>query len=609
MKVYHKLLLYQNKLLQPYIRVVLWFMAAITYLASMALIVGVIYEHGFSLSMEEVFQLHTLYKAVWVIFLLDVALHVLLEYRGKKKQYRKLAWILSWLLYLTLIPVIFHRPEEPGAILHIWEFLHGKFYHVALLLVFSFLNISNGLVRLLGRRTNPSLILAASFLVIILIGTGLLMLPRCTVEGISWVDSLFVSTSAVCVTGLTPVDVSTTFTLGGQIVIILLIQIGGLGVMTLTSFFAMFFMGNTSLYNQVVVRDMVSSNSLGSLFSTLLYILGFTLVIEGVGMLSIWFSIRNTLGMNVEEELWFSAFHSISAFCNAGFSTLSGNLGNPLVMTNHNWLYISVSFLIILGGIGFPILVNFKDIVLYHLRHFWRFIHTFRFDKHRMPHLYNLNTKIVMTVTFLLLLFGTLAIAAFEWNASFAGMSVADKWTQAFFNATCPRTAGFSSVDLASLSVQTILIYLLLMWIGGAAQSTAGGIKVNAFAVVVLNLIAVVKGSERVEVYGRELSVDSIRRSNATVVLSLSVLFVFVFILSIWEPEMSILTLTFECVSALSTVGSSLNATPLLCDNSKLLLSLLMFIGRVGLITLMLGIVKQQKNKKYRYPSDNIIIN
>lgn len=609
MKVYHKLLLYQNKLLQPYIRVVLWLMATITYLASMALIVGVVYEHGFPLSMEEVFQLHTLYKTVWVIFLLDVTLHILLEYRGKKKQYRKLAWILSWLLYLTLIPVIFHRPEEPGAILHIWEFLHGKFYHVALLLVFSFLNISNGLVRLLGRRTNPSLILAASFLVIILIGTGLLMLPRCTVEGISWVDSLFVSTSAVCVTGLTPVDVSTTFTLGGQIVIILLIQIGGLGVMTLTSFFAMFFMGNTSLYNQVVVRDMVSSNSLGSLFSTLLYILGFTLVIEGVGMLSIWFSIRNTLGMSLEEELWFSAFHAISAFCNAGFSTLSGNLSNPLVMTNHNWLYISVSFLIILGGIGFPILVNFKDIVLYHLRHFWRFIHTFRFDKHRMPHLYNLNTKIVLTVTFLLLLFGTLAIAAFEWNASFAGMSVADKWTQAFFNATCPRTAGFSSVDLASLSVQTILIYLLLMWIGGAAQSTAGGIKVNAFAVVVLNLIAVVKGSERVEVYGRELSVDSIRRSNATVVLSLSVLFVFVFILSIWEPEMSILTLTFECVSALSTVGSSLNATPLLCDNSKLLLSLLMFIGRVGLITLMLGIVKQQKNKKYRYPSDNIIIN
>lgn len=609
MKVYHKLLLYQNKLLQPYIRVVLWLMAAITYLASMALIVGVVYEHGFPLSMPEVIRLNTLYKGVWIVFLVDITLHILLEYRGRKKSFRKLAWILSWLLYLTLIPVLFHRPEEPGAILHIWEFLHGKFYHVALLLVFSFLNLSSGFVRLLGRRTNPSLILAASFLLIILIGMGLLMLPRCTVAGISWVDSLFVSTSAVCVTGLTPVDVATTFTLGGQIVIILLIQIGGLGVMTLTSFFAMFFMGNTSIYNQLVVRDMVSSNSLGSLLSTLFYILSFTLVIEGVGMFSIWFGIHGTLGMSMEEELWFSAFHAVSAFCNAGFSTLSGNLGNPLVMTNHNGLYLSVSLLIILGGIGFPILVNFKDIALYHLRCFWRFIHTLRPDRHRVRHLYNLNTKMVLIVTFLLLMFGTLGIAYFEWNASFAGMSVADKWTQAFFNATCPRTAGFTSVDLTSLTVQTLLIYLLLMWIGGAAQSTAGGIKVNAFAVIVLNLIAVIRGSSRVSVFGRELSYDSIRRSNATVVLSLSVLFVFVFILSIWEPEMSILTLTFECVSALSTVGSSLNATPLLCDNSKLLVSLLMFIGRVGLITLMLGIVKQQKNKKYRYPSDNIIIN
>ena len=148
-----------------------------------------------------------------------------------------------------------------------------------------------------------------------------------------------------------------------------------------------------------------------------------------------------------------------------------------------------------------------------------------------------------------------------------------------------------------------------MMWIGGGAQSTAGGVKVNAFAVVVLNLVAVLRGSERVEVFGRELSHDSIRRSNATVVMSLGVLFLFIFILSILEPKASLLALTFECVSALSTVGSSLNLTPQLCDASKLLVSLLMFIGRVGLITLMLGIVKQKKNTKYRYPSDNIIIN
>ena len=611
MKIYHKILLYQNKLLQPYVRILLRMMAVLTYMASLLLIVGVVYEHGFPLSATDISHLKILYKAVWIIFLIDVTLHIFLEYKGTKKNFRKLAWILSWLLYLTLVPVIFHRPDEEGAILYVWDFLGSKLYHIPLLLLFSFLNLSNGLVRLLGRRTNPSLILAVSFFVIILIGTGLLLLPRCTVEGVvlSWVDALFTSTSAVCVTGLVPVDVSATFTPMGLTVIILLIQVGGLGVMTLTSFFAMFFMGNTSLYNQLVVRDMVSSNSLGSLLSTLLYILGFTMVIEGAGMVSIWLGIHGTLGMSLEEELAFSAFHSISAFCNAGFSTLPGNLGNPMVMTGHNSLYISVSLLIILGGIGFPILVNFKDIVLYHLRRFWKFVRTLKLDRHKKQHLYNLNTKIVLIVTLLLLVLGTLAVAAFEWNGSFAGMSVADKWTQAFFNATCPRTAGFSSVDLTSLSVQTILIYIFLMWIGGAAQSTAGGVKVNAFAVVVLNLIAVLRGTERVEVFGRVLSHYSIRRSNATVVMSLGVLFLFIFVLSILEPKMSVMTLTFECVSALSTVGSSLNATPLLRDESKLLVALLMFVGRVGLITLMLGIVKQKKNTKYRYPSDDIIIN
>lgn len=224
-------------------------------------------------------------------------------------------------------------------------------------------------------------------------------------------------------------------------------------------------------------------------------------------------------------------------------------------------------------------------------------------------HLYNLNTRIVLIMTFLLLVLGTVFIAIFEWNHAFAGMSVADKWTQAFFNATCPRTAGFTSVDLTSLGVQSVLIYIFLMWVGGAAQSTAGGVKVNAFAVVVLNLVAVLRGTEKVEVFGRELSYDSIRRSNATVVMSLGVLFVFVFILTMWEPQASVMALLFECVSALSTVGSSLNLTPTLGDNSKLLVAFLMFIGRVGLITLMLGIIKQKKHTKYQYPSGQIIIN
>lgn len=609
MKLYHKYFLYQNKLLQPYIRSFLAATAVITYVASIAFLCALIYQYGFELTPETADKLNTLYKAVWIVFLADMSLHWLLEYADTRKKYRKLAWVLSILLYLTLVPVIFHRPEDNGSILMFWEILHSRLYHVVVLSVLSLLQLSNGLVRLLGKRTNPSLILAVSFFIIILVGTGLLMLPRCTISGISWVDSLFISTSAVCVTGLTSVDLTTTFTTEGFVVILLLIQIGGLGVMTLTSFFALFFMGNTSLYNQLVVRDMVNSKSLGSLLSTLLYTLGFTLVIETMGMITIWLSIHGTMEMNLEEELAFAVFHSVSAFCNAGFSTLPGNLGNPLMMNNHNLFYVLISVLVILGGIGFPILVNLKEIIFYRLKRMTQFLLRKNKVSAQSVQLYNLNTRIVVTMTFLLLAVGTLILLAFEWNHAFAGMSIAEKCTHAFFNAACPRTAGFSSVDFSLFGIQSILIYILLMWIGGGAQSTAGGIKVNAFAVVILNLAAVIRGSQRVEVHGRELAHDSIRRSNATVVMSLIILFVSIFLLSWLEPTLPLLSLTFEAVSALSTVGSSLNLTPLLQESSKLVIVVLMFVGRVGLITMMLGIVKQKKNTKYKYPSDNIIIN
>ncbi len=609
MKLYHKWLLYRNTWLYTYTRWGMNVVAGFTYVASFLLILGLVYEYGFDISDYEISRIHRLYHAVWVLFLVNVTLQIVFRFRTTLKAYSKFAWVLNLLLYLSLVPVFFLRPDEEGVIQTVWDFLQGDAYRLVLLLLLSLLNLSSGLVRLLGRHTNPSLILAISFLVFIIIGTGLLMLPRCTVDGISWVDSFFLSTSAVCVTGLSPVDVSTTFTPAGLAVIIVLVQIGGLGVMTLTSFFALFFMGNTSVYNQLVIRDMVSSDSLNSLLSTLVYILFFTLAIEGTGMLAIWSDIHGTMGMDLHEELAFSAFHSISAFCNSGFSYLSGGLGNPLVMSGHNPFLIYISLLVILGGIGFPILVNFKDTLLYHLKRLWRFLRTWQRDGRQFYHLYNLNTRIVLLFTCGLLALGTLGIAVLEWNNAFNEMPVLDKLTHSFFNAVVPRTAGFSTVDLTTFGVQTLLIYLFLMWIGGSAQSTAGGIKVNAFAVVLFNLGAVLRGSDRVEVFGRELSPDSIRRANVTVLLSLGVILVSVFIISSLEPQLSLMAVVFECVSALSTVGSSLGATPLLGDVSKLLLVVLMFVGRVGLMTLMLGIIRQKKHTKYRYPSGQIIIN
>lgn len=609
MEPLHKLFIYRKKLVKPYIERLLKWMDGITYMMSALFILTLVYEHGFLISFEEMEMINTLYHFVWIVFLVDISLHLLLNYSDTKRKYRGLAWILSLMLYLTLIPVIFHEPEVQGGIHDFWSFFHSRLYHVVLLTLLSLLQLSNGIVRLLGRRTNPSLIFASSFLIFILIGAALLMLPRATYHGISFIDALFTATSAICVTGLVSVDVSSTFTSEGLFIIIMLIQIGGLGVMTLTSFFAMFFMGNTSLYNQLMVGDMISSNSLNSLLSTLLYILGFTLAIEGVGMVVIWLSVHGTLGMSLQEELFFSAFHSVSAFCNAGFSTLPGGMGNPAVMQGHNLLYITLGLLIALGGIGFPILVNLYETVAYYLQagKFWLLRRSGRFRK--KVHLYNLNTKIVLVATVFLLIGGTLAIAALEWNHSFAGMPVADKWVHAFFNSSCPRTAGFASVGLTSLSTQTLLLMVVLMMIGGGTQSTAGGVKVNVFAVVLINLWAVVRGADRVAILRRELSHDSIRRSNAALILYLFMVFLAIFLLSVLEPEAGLLAITFECVSALSTVGSSLDLTPTLGNSSKLLVILLMYIGRVGAFTLLTGLVRQEKKRNYRYPSDNIIIN
>ncbi len=180
---------------------------------------------------------------------------------------------------------------------------------------------------------------------------------------------------------------------------------------------------------------------------------------------------------------------------------------------------------------------------------------------------------------------------------------------QAFFNATCPRTAGFSSVGMTTLSVQTLLLMIVLMMIGGGTQSTAGGVKVNVFAVAMLNLRGILIGAERVTIFNRELSQDSIRRSNATLILYLLIVFAGIFSLTFLEPQASVMALVFECISALSTVGASLDLTPTLGSDSKLIVIVLMFVGRVGVLTLMSSLIKQKKLIKYRYPSDNIIIN
>ena len=491
---------------------------------------------------------------------------------------------------------------------------NNTFTHIAntiFLLVFSIIELSRGFVNFIGNKTNPPLVLSVGFLVIIVVGTLLLMVPRSTLPGlrISVVDALFVSTSAVCVTGLSPVEISSTFTLAGQIIILVLIQIGALGVMTITSFFTLFFMGETSLSSQFAIKDIVGSDKLTSLVSTLLYILGFTFAIEFIGLGLIWLSVHNTMGMTLKEELYFSLFHSVSAFCNAGFSTLEGNLGNVAVLKNHNLFYLIISLLIILGGIGFPILVNLKKMAFYYMKWYAYKLGFIKNRPARFLHLANLNTKLVLFSTLYLILVGTTFIAVVEWNGAFNNMDISEKIVQSIFNATVPRTAGFNSVSITSFSFITIILYTFLMWIGGASQSTAGGIKVNTFMVAIANFISILKGKENAQLFEREISSYSVKRTGAIIFGSMATILLFWSILIIIEPHIQPYRLLFETVSAISTVGSSLDVTPHLHSSSKIIVSVLMFIGRVGLITLLTSLMQSSKKQLYRYPSENVIIN
>lgn len=599
-----------NKIPEKIQKSIKFWIDLLVFLVSVVLIGTAVVDYGFVLDETETLYISKIYNFTWWFYLIVFTGRLILTWTEITRKTIFLTIMLGVMFYLSLIAK-FVNVAETSSWFVIWNFLKSKYFIVALIGIFAVLNVSKGVVNFINKKTNPALLLVAGFALIIFFGTLLLLLPRSTIEHfrLPLADALFVSTSAVCVTGLSPVDLAHTFTLEGQIVIMLLIQIGGLGVMTITSFFALFFMGSTSLYNQFALRDMLGSDAFSSLISTLLNILIFTFTIEAIGALLIWISIHSTMNMTLNEEIFFSVFHAVSAFCNAGFSTLTGNLGNPAILYNHNWFYIIISILIILGGIGFPILVNFKNVLAFHIKSFCMKLFKKNYKQIRYQHLTNINTKIVIVTTSILIVFGTIIIAILEWNNAFVHMDLEDKLVQSLFNSVAPRTAGFNSVDLTNFSLLTIIVYSVLMWIGGGSQSTAGGIKVNTFAVAISNFFSVIRGKTSVTLFNRELSAESVRRASATIFGSLITIIVFFLILVAMEPEISPKGLLFETISAYCTVGSSLNITPLLADNSKIIVSVLMFIGRVSLITILMSVIQQKGNTKYRYPKDNVIIN
>lgn len=578
----------------------------IVALTSLACLVAILIYSGFDHDAGVAYRLHYCIRACQWIFIVNVAFNLSLNTWSWRKS-KPVKWIVDICVLITALPLLYPHPENPW-IPWLEQLLYGRSFTFTVLMVYAALELSIDVVRVMGKRTNPSLILSCSFLFFIIVGSLMLMMPRCTIQPISYVDSLFVASSAVCITGLTTIDVSSTFTPLGLLILGVLIQIGALGVMTFTSFFALFFSGNTSIYNQLMIKDMIYSKSLNSLLPTLLYIFVSTMAIESIGAISIYLSIHGQLGMDIEHEVIFSVFTAVSAFCNAGFTNLPDGMSNPMLMGGNQVIYWVLTALVMAGAIGFPILVNFKEIAKEYMRRAWRRI-TCRPLLNRPVHIFDVNTRIVLVATSLIFAAGAALFYICERDNTLAGMSVYESVTQSVFNACTPRSAGFSSVSPAAFLDVTILIVMFQMWIGGASQSTAGGIKVNTFAAICLNLKSIILGQSRVTAFHRTISYASIRRANAVVALSIIAYVLFSVTLVALEPELPVKGLLFESLSAIATVGSSLGVTPLLSAPSKLLLCAAMFLGRVGIISLLVGVTGNRRESPARYPTDNIIIN
>lgn len=585
------------------------FIGIILPIFSIILLGTIVIDYGFPLNDSDAQLIANIYNIGWWVFFLTFTYQLWAHWGQIRRKTLLQTTLLATALYFSALPKIFGTPED-GTLSQIFEVAQNKYFVVALLGILSLLELSRALTRFVNRRTNPSLLIVIGFAFTIILGALLLMLPRSTMEHIKLpiIDALFTSASAVCVTGLSTVEVAHTFTFEGQIIIILLIQIGGLGIMTITTFFAVFFMDKVGLYSQFALKDMLSSG-MESLTTTLRHVLGFTIVIELIGAVCVWLSIHPMEGMSLSDEIFFSLFHAISAFCNAGFSTLEGGLGNEAVFLHYNTFYLLISTLIILGGIGFPILINLKKQFAYSFK---RLRYRLRHKENTLPrfsHLTSVNTRIVLRATAILIGLGTLFILILEYNGALAGMSFGEKVVHSFFNAVVPRTAGFNSVTIADFSRLTLLLIIVLMWIGGASQSTAGGVKVNTIAVAFASIKSLIRGQSATELYNREITHNTTRRALVMIICSVVVIAAFFIGILILEPHMSTMAILFETVSAFSTVGLSLGITPELCSGSKFLLVMLMFIGRVGFLTVMMSILPRPKPHKYRLPKEEIIIN
>jgi len=422
------------------------------------------------------------------------------------------------------------------------------------------------------------------------------MLPVATTgEAIGFVNALFTSTSAVCVTGLTVVDTGTAFSPFGQSVLLILIQTGGLGIMTLSTLFLMLARRRPGFTGQVMVQDTFTHSRERNISSILKDVVLFTLVIETVGIFLMFPCFLP--GHEAQEALFLSIFHSISAFCNAGFSVFS----DSFVRYRGNWaLNLVVCFLIVSGGLGFLVMSEIRR--------------KFSFKRRALSRL-SLHSKLVLSTTAILIVFGMFLIGIMEWHNTLAPLSLHDRFLSAFFQSVTARTAGFNTMSIGNMANETLFFLMLLMFIGASPGSCGGGIKTTTLATLVLLGISRLRGQERPQIFNRTISNVSVGKAISVAILSMFVVCGGVMLLLMTEigdvshslSRGKFLELLFETVSAFGTVGLSTGTTPGLSDMGKIILSGIMFVGRLG--PLVVGVaVSRDSISRYYYAEETIMV-
>lgn len=439
---------------------------------------------------------------------------------------------------------------------------------------------------MLRNRLTPPRLLVLSFLGLILAGGALLNTPWAARDGtVDWLTAMFTATSAVCVTGLVVVDTGTHWSFFGQLVIMLLIQVGGLGVMSFATFFALLLGKRIQLRQRLAMQQALNKNSIEGIVRIFRYLLLFSFITEGIAGLILFAHWAPDLGF--PKALWFGIFHSVSAFNNAGFD-LFGNFRSLTGYTTDLVTNLVISGLIIAGGLGF--------IVIYELYHF------------RTQRRLSLHARLVLITTCLLIAGGTVVILATEYNHALRGLTPAGKVMAAYFQAVSPRTAGFNTIDLNSLFLSTQLLIILLMYVGGSPGSTAGGIKTTTFALLWLAIYSILRGKRDTEIFRRRIAHREVLRALTIALLSLVVIFLMTFLVALTREGAGLAKVLFEVVSALGTVGLTLGLTPELNDAGRVLIMITMFLGRLGPLTIGYALAYREKQPDVRYPEGKIMI-